>query len=171
MTTPEAIRHIRKRLGKTQQEFAQVLRCRQDTLSRYERGKLAPSALLLIALLDMADPEEKQALAGQVQEYSRRGLIGPNVDQFTKAMRPLLTEMQLSWEILGLVPETKRADPGYGQFIPAVAHIIETCPTIDPSVPLILQLWTAHREKPQTAALMRDVLGYLRNALWGTGKG
>jgi transcriptional regulator with XRE-family HTH domain len=167
MTTAQAIRHIRKRLGKNQAEFAQVLRCRQNTVSRYERGRLAPSPLALVGLLDLADPEEKRALVGQLEEYSRRGIIGPSFEQFTEVARPLLGEMQLSWGLMDLVPASKRGD--FGQFIPAVAHIIESCPTVDASITEILQLWAAHRERPQTAALLRDALGFLRKMLWGSG--
>jgi transcriptional regulator with XRE-family HTH domain len=166
MTTPEAIRHMRKRLGKNQAQLAQILRCRQDTVSRYERGRLAPSPIVLVNLLSLADPEEKAAFKGQLAEYSRRGLISPTVEGFTEAVRTLRAEIQLSWELMDLVPEAKRGAPGFGHFIPAVAHIIEECAAVDPSIPEILQLWAAHHEKPQTTVLLRDALGYLRNALW-----
>lgn len=168
MTAAEAIRHIRKRLGKNQAEFAQMLRCRQNTVSRYERGRLAPSALALVGLLDLANPEEKRALAGQLEEYSRRGIIGPSVEQFTEGVKPLLDEMQLSLALMDLLTVAKRNDFGFRQFVPAVAHVIESCPTVDASIPEILHLWAAHRERPQTAALLRDVLGFLRKMLWGT---
>lgn len=164
MTTAEAIRHIRKRRGQTQAEFAQVLRCRQNTVSGYERGHLAPSPFVLMLLLDMADPEEERALAGQLEDYSRRGVSGLSVERFRGTAKPLLGEIQLSWELMSLVPASKRAD--FGLFIPAVAHIIESCPTMDPSIPEILQLWAAHHEKPPVAGWLRDMLGFLRSVLW-----
>jgi transcriptional regulator with XRE-family HTH domain len=169
VTAAEAIRHIRKRLGKNQVEFGQILRCQHNTVSRYERGRLAPSPYVLIALLDLADdPEEKRALTRQLDDYSRRGIIGgASVEQFIEAVKPRVGEIELSWQLMALVPPSKRGD--FGQFISAVARIIESCPTVDASIPEILQLWAAHRERPQTAAVLRDALGFLRKMLWGTG--
>ena len=38
----DAIRQIRKRLDKTMVQFAELIGCKQSTVSRYESGKLVP---------------------------------------------------------------------------------------------------------------------------------
>jgi len=48
---------------------------------------------------------------------------------------------------------------------------MESCPTVDASISEIMQLWAAHRERPETAALLRDALGFLRKMLWGNSGG
>jgi transcriptional regulator with XRE-family HTH domain len=167
MTAGEAIRHIRKRLRKNQVEFGQVLGCQHHTVSRYETGILAPSPLVLVRLMDLAEPEEKAALVAQMQDYSRRGLIGPSVEEFTDGVKPLIDELLIANGLMDLLPPSKRYDVGFRQFVPSVAHIIASCPTVDASIPEILKLWAAHNQKPQVVGWLRDVLGFLRKMLWG----
>src|SRR5580658_7544593 len=58
-----AVKRIREHLGKTQLEFAAMLGCRANTVSRWERGAVKPSGIALIELIDLAEGEEKELLA------------------------------------------------------------------------------------------------------------
>jgi DNA-binding transcriptional regulator YiaG len=53
------IRSIRKRLGVTQSQFADLLSVRPATVSRWEAGVLKPGVALLIQLLRLAQQEEE----------------------------------------------------------------------------------------------------------------
>ena len=57
-----AVKRMRNRFGKTQEEFAEMVGCRANTVSRWERGEITPSGLALIRLIDMADAEERDCL-------------------------------------------------------------------------------------------------------------
>ena len=54
-----AIRAVRQRLDKTMVEFAEMIGCRQSTVSRYESGKLVPGRSVLILLLQLAQGAER----------------------------------------------------------------------------------------------------------------
>jgi len=47
----DAVRSVRKALGKSQDEFAEILGCRRNTVSRYELGKLMPGPIILVRML------------------------------------------------------------------------------------------------------------------------
>ena len=61
-----AVKRIRERLGKTQAEFAAMLGCWANTVSRWERGAVKPNGFTLIQLIDWAEGEEKEPLARQL---------------------------------------------------------------------------------------------------------
>ena len=84
-------------------------------------------------------------------------------------VRPILGELQRADALMDILPEAKRHDWGFRQFIPAVSRLIETCETVDESIAEILRLWTAHGGKPDTAQRFRDALGFLRGNLWPQG--
>jgi len=177
MTIAQAIKRLRKSLGKNQIEFAEMLGCQQNTVSRYELGKLVPGPIILMRMAEaakdagMAEGEEASTIRLVLQQQFDSGLFGgrPTLEQMIESMRPLLSEMQLSDAILDTVPAEKRKNFGFRQFVPAVAHIIETCDTVDQSVSDILALWAAHAGREGTAGFFRDALGFLRARLWPAG--
>jgi len=55
----EAIRAVRKRHGRSQAEFAELLGCSRNTVSRYELDELTPSRSMLLLILPMAEGDER----------------------------------------------------------------------------------------------------------------
>jgi len=116
----------------------------------------------------LADAPEREAFMREMETQYDRGLFGggKNLEEAVALMRPLTVELQRADEIMEVLPEAKRRDYGFRQFVPAVAHIIEACRTVDQSVSDILQLWAAHATKEETPRIFRDALGFLRAQLW-----
>jgi transcriptional regulator with XRE-family HTH domain len=78
-----AVKGIRERLGKTQREFAVMLGCRANTISRWERGSMKPAGLALIELIDLAEGQEKERLARDLAgEMSRDPEFSRSTEQF-----------------------------------------------------------------------------------------
>jgi transcriptional regulator with XRE-family HTH domain len=178
MNISEAVRSLRKRLGKNQKQFAAMLGCRPNTVSRYELGSFSPGALVLIGLLHLAESAKLDAAAetGVIRRELRslydRGLIGgaPTADETIALMHStstaVLTQAQMGHEIMDILPEEKRRDFGLRQFIHAVTAVLEACDTVDQSVSDILHLWAAHSRNEAAVQFFREALGFLRGQLW-----
>ena len=63
-----AVKMIRDRLGLTQAEFADRLGCIQNTVSRYESGKLIPSTDMLARIWKLSSQVERALLIGFLGE-------------------------------------------------------------------------------------------------------
>jgi len=77
-----AIRNTRKNLGKTMAEFAEMIGCKQSTISRYEAGRLTPSRAVLIVLLQLAKGADREIILERLgvdrstrSEWSERDLL------------------------------------------------------------------------------------------------
>lgn len=174
MTIGEAVRRIRKRLGMNQMQFSEMVGCQLNTISRYELGKFPPGPITLMRILQIAKSaglsmkEERDVIMRELKVQYDRGLVGggQTVEETIALMGPLLEEIQKADRILHAVPERKRQDYGFRQFIPAVAHTIEVCETVDQSVTDVLQLWAAHSQNEAAVQYFRDAVGFLRAQLW-----
>jgi len=65
-----AVRAIRSRLALNQADFGARIGCNQNTVSRYEAGKLFPSNEVLMAVWRLADRTEAHLLRAYVSELS-----------------------------------------------------------------------------------------------------
>jgi transcriptional regulator with XRE-family HTH domain len=63
-----AVRTIRSRLGLSQAEFASKIGCNQNTVSRYESGKLLPSGAILPRVWRLADTVGRNLLMAYLNE-------------------------------------------------------------------------------------------------------
>jgi transcriptional regulator with XRE-family HTH domain len=175
----DAVRSVRKALGKSQDEFAEILGCRRNTVSRYELGKLMPGPIILVRMLDVAENaglarlDATQRIQVLLRGQFAQGLFGSAGGGFDQAVAlgrtiapGLVREMTLSGELLSSLSESKRNDPSFRKFAVAVAQVIEECDAIDDSIIGILELWAAHCQRPGAAERFRDALGFLRARLW-----
>jgi transcriptional regulator with XRE-family HTH domain len=175
MTLGEAVKQVRKRLGKNQLEFARMLGCQRNTISRYELGTFSPGPLTLMNLLQFAESAglkaapEVEVISRELREQYDKGLMGGagTLEETVALMRPHLGIMRSADEILSILPEFKRMDFGFRQFVPAVAQVIHECATVDQSVTDILMMWKAHCSNEAAPQFFRDALGFLRARLWG----
>ncbi|HEY9142110.1 MAG TPA: helix-turn-helix transcriptional regulator [Bryobacteraceae bacterium] len=177
MTIGEAVRSLRKRSGKNQKEFASVLGCQPNTVSRYELGIFPPGPLVLINLLHLAESAsfdatvEKGVINGELKALYDRGLIGggrsadETIALMSSVSAAMLRQGVIGHQLMDILPEKKRREFG-PQFMPAVAHVIEACDTVDQSVADILQLWAAHSRNKEATQYFREALGFLRGQLW-----
>jgi len=178
VTIAEAVRSLRKRLGKSQMEFAELLGCQRNTVSRYEIGAFLPSPFVLVHLLGMAETAgteaaaESETITRELKAYCTHNLVGGGrTVEETIAMMRLVTgatfrEIQRSHSLLAGLPEQKIKDYGFRQFAPAVAHVVEACGTVDQSVADILHLWAAHWHESATVQHFRAALEFLRFQLF-----
>jgi transcriptional regulator with XRE-family HTH domain len=97
----KTVKSMRKRLGKTQSEFATTLNVQPPTISRYESGKIIPSLFVLVRLHDLANTDEKRVfeealgfLAEAVKQGSIRPISGSNFIGFTFGGPRVITEAQ-----------------------------------------------------------------------------
>jgi transcriptional regulator with XRE-family HTH domain len=174
MTVADAVRRVRKRLGKNQTEFANMLRCQRNTVSRYELGSFSPGPVVLMSLLQLAESAgltakpEADVIMRELRAQHLLRLFGGSgtVEETIASMRPFLGVVRTADAILDVLPEEKRQDVGFRQFVPAVAQIIEACDTVDQSVTDILNMWKAHCSNEAAPQRFRDALGFLRAQLW-----
>ncbi len=173
MTVGQAVRSLRKRLGKNQLEFAELLSCQRNTVSRFELENLPPGPLILMRLLQIAkssgdSPDEEAAITRELKSRYEQGEIGGtvDVDALVSRITPLLEELRRADVIMSALPMEKILDFGFRQFVPAVAHIIEKCDTVDQSVTDVLQLWAAHSKNKEVVEYFREAAGFLKGQLW-----
>ena len=63
-----AVRAMRARLGLNQADFGAQIGCNQNTVSRYEAGKLLPRSEILMAVWVLADHKERHLLRAYIAE-------------------------------------------------------------------------------------------------------
>jgi len=172
VTIAESVRNIRKRLSKNQMQFAEMLGCQRNTVSRYELGQLVPGPRVLAQLLDLAVGHERKIIEAELRGQFKRGslsssssaLLGSN-GSFELVLQLMRNGMD---KIAGAVPPEKLADHGFRQFVAAVGEVVAACDTVDPSVTEMLLLWVRLGQTERAASHFRDALGYLRARLLST---
>jgi len=153
-----AIRAVRQRLDKTMVEFAEMIGCRQSTVSRYESGKLVPGRSVLILLLQLAQGAERGPIL-DVLGVSRAVATGwPE--------RDLIGALKTFEEYLDLSSAAPRArDRGREASLAAFARIakrviLEGSP-VEPALVGILDRWIAHGADPAARRVFRQLAAYL----------
>jgi len=141
MTVADAVRRVRKRLGKNQTEFANMLRCQRNTVSRYELGSFFARAgsshesATACGIRGIDGKARGRRYYAGTQGTAPSAMFGGSgtVEETIASMRPFLGVVRTADAILDVLPEEKRQDVGFRQFVPAVAQIIEACDTVDQS--------------------------------------
>ncbi|MGI5093421.1 LexA family transcriptional regulator [Treponema socranskii] len=115
MDIAEEIRNIRRKTGKTQKEFAELLNIPQTTWASYEAGKANPPLKILIRLAEMGYPI-KRLTTGVVSDMKDAGIIS---DAEIKERQAKLGGFPVDMNIKDLPPITKIIDNG-GFVIPVL---------------------------------------------------
>ena len=168
------IRGIRKRLGKSQQEFAELLGCRHNTVSRYELDRFVPGTGPLVRLYDLALPHEKHLLAEEIKHQMGTAIVGreATLDASIEELRPFLNEMASFYALVGRLPRTADGEfrsPEQFIFAKLAVQILHTRNAVDPSINELLDLWFKYGNQKKAIQHFRDAAGFLRVQLAGLG--
>jgi transcriptional regulator with XRE-family HTH domain len=155
-----AIRNTRKSLGKTMAEFAEMIGCKQSTVSRYEAGGLAPSRTVLLLLLQLAKGADRDAiLEGLGVENSSRG---------EWSERGLLDALKTFEDYLAIPGKRAkgvgtRSAPAsrLAAFADAAKQVLLERPEPEPALVTILEHWIRNRGNPKAHQYFRHVAAYL----------
>lgn len=159
MDMSELVRQMRSRLTRSQAEFARLLGCSQNSISRYESGS-QPALGILLRLYDLGLPAERETLGAYIKKgLSARGKFfstGASIE----ALRGLIQDSAIEEQFLQQVSPALRAQ--WEPLIEIIADLILTDRVIDESIVEVLRLWSWQGQDPRMPALLRDVVGYLR---------
>ena len=156
-----AIRNTRNRLGKTMAEFAEMIGCRQSTISRYESGRLTPSRTVLLLLLQLAKGADREVLLNSLgvecatrSDWNERDLLD--------ALKTFEDYLAIARDQAGRGHGT-RAGPGSPlvAFARAAKQVLLERPEPDPALVAVLNHWIGHRKNPKTHEYFRHVAAYL----------
>lgn len=147
------IRNIRKRLGKTMAQFADMIGCRQSTVSRYESGKLIPGRTVLILLLQYAQASERPPILDALG-VSRAAAAGWE-------QRKLVDASKTFGDCLKTSPTLPVYAPGLVAFAKAARQIVSKGPDVEPSLAPILRHWIKHSTDPKAHQYFRHIAAYL----------
>jgi transcriptional regulator with XRE-family HTH domain len=150
------IRQIRARVAKNQTEFAHILGCGQNSVSRYEAGDVVPRPAVLLRLYDLALDDEKQLIAEHLKLALGTYILGSEatVDADIEEIRPLFAGGEDLAQIL-----FNRRNVGFGSVVFSIAR---GSGRIDESLIEILELWHRHGADPKSKQYFRDAAGFLR---------
>jgi transcriptional regulator with XRE-family HTH domain len=76
LTFGEAVRRIRKRLGKNTTQFAAIIGSTASSISRYENGKLAPGVPVAMLLRNLAETDDEK---GPIEAFIEGRYANPSV--------------------------------------------------------------------------------------------
>ena len=159
MDIPALVRQMRSRLNQSQAEFARLLGCSQNSVSRYESGA-QPTLGVLLRLHDLGLATERETLETHIKKgLGARGKFfstGASVEN----LRGLIEDSAVEEQILQNVSPTLRTQ--WEPLIEVIVELIRTDRVIDESIVEVLRLWRYHGQDSRMAALLRDVVGYLR---------
>jgi len=151
-----AIHAIRMRLGKTMVQFAELIGCKQSTISRYESGKLIPGRSVLILLLQLAKGAERKPVLDALG-VTRQAAAGWQEQDLVKSLR--VFEEYLEADRGSRI--ARSAGPTLAEFARAAKRIVLRGRPVDPALVSILQRWIDHQDSPKAVAYFRDVASYL----------
>src|ERR1039458_9099502 len=159
MDIPELIRQMRSRLNQSQAEFARLLGCSQNSVSRYESGA-QPTLGILLRLHDLGLAPERETLDTHIKKaLGARGKFfsaGASVEN----LRGLIEDSALEEQFLQNVSPALRAQ--WEPMVGIIVALILTDRVVDESIVEILRLWKWQGNDSRTTELLRDVVGYLR---------
>ena len=144
LSTGAAVKRTRERLGKTQLEFAAMLGCRGNTVSRWERDAMKPAGIALIELIDLAEGEEKDRLT---RDLARE--MGPDV----AALSSLIEQ--------GVLAKIARAQLAELIDYPKVIALLREY-FGGPPISEIFSLWERHKGNRKALKHFWDAAAYLR---------
>ena len=150
----QTIRLIRQRLGKTMVDFAEMIGCRQSTISRYESGKLIPGRSVLLLILQHAQGAERKPILDALG-------VGPAASGWPE--RDLIGALKTFEQYLELPsrPRTGASSSTLAAFARAAKRLVEARSEVDPSVVSVLEQWSQYGGNPKAAQHFRNIAAYL----------
>jgi len=155
-----AIRAVRERLGKTMAEFAEMIGCRQSTVSRYEAGKLIPSRTVQLLLLQLAEVPEKQPLLAALG-VPGSAAQGWNPSDLADALRTFDSYLAATGGSADLTRTGASRGRTLARFAKLSAQIVSEGIEIEPALAVVLELWLKHRTDRQAWKYFRHIAAYL----------
>lgn len=137
-------------------EFADLIGCKQSTVSRYESGKLVPGRSVLILLLQLAQGSERTPVLNAlgVTRAAAAGWMQPSLAQALKNFDEQLEQARAGG--------ARRApSAGMASFARAARRILLAGKEVDPSLSSILELWAEHHANPKALPHFRHAAAYL----------
>ena len=166
MKIAQVVREIRERLDKSQSQFAAILRCSQNSISRYESGQVEPGLEVLLALHSIAKGHEfdqspyRQAIETSIKNHlAARGQFfstGASIEN----LRGVIQDSAIEDLLLKDVNPDKRAD--WHAFLEVVVNLLATDRVVDDSLVELLSLWAAHSPDHRLRKVFRDAAAYVR---------
>jgi transcriptional regulator with XRE-family HTH domain len=137
-------------------EFADVIGCKQSTISRYESGKLVPGRSVLILLLQLAQGSERPPVMNALG-VTRAAAAGWTQPPLAQALRTF--EEQLGQARAAGAHRAPSAS--VANFARAAKRILLAGQQVDASLVSILELWIAYHANPKALPHFRSVAAYL----------
>ena len=112
------IKELRKQLGLTQQEFADRLKLKRNTIATYEMGKATPSNRTISDICEAynvnrewletgkGDMFQKLDKKSELSAFFKKALSGESKDYSERLVSALLKLNEKDWELLASVAET-----------------------------------------------------------------
>ena len=112
------IKELRKQLGLTQQEFADRLKLKRNTIATYEMGKATPSNRTISDICEAynvnrewletgnGDMFQKLDRKSELSAFVNKALSGESKDYSDRLVSALLKLNERDWELLASVAET-----------------------------------------------------------------
>ena len=144
------IRDVRTSRGETMAEFASHLGLRHTAISRYEAGKLEPSASVLLNVFRLAtDPQQKSSI---------RAHLGTHAAVLDKENKFELAGANLLAELESVKRDLQQADRAYARFT-----LLATSVVGDPDgVPLwlcdLMEMWLDVKGRPHLRRAFDDLV-------------
>jgi transcriptional regulator with XRE-family HTH domain len=160
----ELVRQMRTRLNCSQAEFAKLLRCSQNSVSRYESGDSTPGLGTLLVLHDIGQIEERRIIDSYLKKsLGTRGKYFVHPDASIDSLRGLIEDSAIEEQFLARIPSNLREK--WEPLIEVLAGFVGTDRVVDESIVEIIRLWGLHYKDRQMESRLRDVVGYLRISL------
>jgi len=154
------IRAIRQRLGKTMVEFAEMVGCRQSTISRYESGKLLPGRSVLLLILQLAQGAERGPVLDALgvsptaaSGWAERDLIG--------ALKTFEEYLEVSSRSAGRRARPRAPTASLAAFARAAKRIVLEGANIEPALASILERWLQHGADAKAQQYFQNAAAYL----------
>lgn len=146
----KTVKSMRKRLRKTQSEFATTLNVQPPTISRYESGKIVPGLFVLVQLHDLANTDEKRVFAEE---------LGRQWDA-VKAEAERAAQQLLKDRVIPVLNDPSFMERMRRHFQEVAAH------SQDP-ISEIQALWAQYSADKRAVEFFREAATYLRVRLSG----
>ncbi len=141
-------------------EFAEMIGCRQSTVSRYESGKLIPSRTVLLLLLQLAEDSERQPIL-QALGVTRSLAQSWKPSDLADALRTFDAYLAAA----GPAADRNRGRAPQGsalaEFARLAARIVSERHAVEPAVVEVLRLWLKHRTNRKARKYFRHIAAYL----------
>ncbi len=140
-------------------QFAELIGCKQSTISRYESGRLPPSRSVLMLLLQHAGGAERKVLLDHLG-VERRVSEGWSEQQLIDSLRTFEGYLNRLPEAADTSKARQVVSPLVEFALVAKQKVLGE-PAPDPALNGIIKCWLAHRNNPKAAEYLRRALAYL----------